>query len=42
MEGYISSNRAVFISDESGEVTYKWVAENPGILPDFDEIKNNI
>ena len=23
MEGYISSNRAVFISDESGEVTYK-------------------
>ena len=42
MEGYISSNRAVFISDESGEITYKWVAENPGVLPDFDEIKNNI
>ena len=39
MEGYVSSNRAVFIADSSGEITYKWIAENPGVLPDFDEIK---
>ena len=42
MEGYVSSNRAVFIANESGEIVYKWVAENPGILPDFQEIKNNL
>ena len=42
MDGYKSSNRAVFIADESGAITYKWVAENPGVLPDFVEIKNNL
>ena len=42
MEGYVSSNRAVFIADESGEIVYKWIAENPGVLPDFEEIKNNL
>ena len=42
MEGYKSSNRAVFIADESGAITYKWIAENPGVLPDFAEIKNNL
>ena len=42
MEGYVSSNRAVFIADSSGEITYKWIAENPGVLPDFEEIKKNI
>ena len=42
MEGYVSSTRAVFIADSSGEITYKWIAENPGVLPDFEEIKENL
>tara|TARA_B100000700_G_scaffold318194_1_gene410886 strand:+ start:1447 stop:1890 length:444 start_codon:yes stop_codon:yes gene_type:complete len=42
MDGYVSSNRAVFIADSSGEITYKWIAENPGVLPDFEEIKKNL
>ena len=42
MEGYVSSTRAVFIADPSGKITYKWIAENPGILPDFEEIKKNL
>ena len=42
MEGYVSSNRAVFIADSSGKITYKWIAENPGVLPDFEEIKKNL
>ena len=42
MEGYVSSNRAVLIADSSGEITYKWIAENPGVLPDFEEIKKNL
>ena len=42
MDGYVSSNRAVFIADSSGVITYKWIAENPGVLPDFEEIKKNL
>ena len=42
MEGYVSSTRAVFIADSSGEITYKWIAENPGVLSDFEEIKKNL
>ena len=42
MEGYVSSTRAVFIADSSGEITYKWIAENPGVLPDFEEIMKNL
>ena len=42
MEGYVYSTRAVFIADSSGEITYKWIAENPGVLPDFEEIKKNL
>jgi peroxiredoxin len=40
VEGYVSANRAIFILDDSGIVTYKWVAPNPGTLPNFTEIKN--
>jgi peroxiredoxin len=39
VEGYDTANRAIFVLDDSGKVQYKWVAENPGTLPDFEEIK---
>jgi len=39
VEGYETANRAIFVLDDSGEVQYKWVAENPGMLPDFEAIK---
>ena len=39
VEGYESANRAIFVVDGSGKVTFKWVAENPGKLPDFEAIK---
>ena len=32
------ATRSVFVVDGDGRVTYAWVAENPGILPPFDEI----
>ena len=38
MPGYTASHRAVFIVDENGDVMYKWVGENPGIEPDYDEV----
>ncbi len=39
VEGYVSANRAIFVLDENGVVKYKWVAPNPGTLPNFDEVK---
>ena len=32
------ARRSVFVVDGDGRVTYAWVAENPGVLPHFDEI----
>ncbi|RAH04887.1 MAG: peroxiredoxin [Methanobacteriota archaeon] len=38
LDGYVSANRAVIIIDSEGMVQYRWVAENPGIEPDYDEV----
>ena len=42
VNGYEYANRAIFVLDDSGEVLYSWVAPNPGVLPDFEEIKKNL
>ena len=39
VEGYDVSNRAIFVLDGAGKVTYKWVANEPGGFPDFEAIK---
>jgi peroxiredoxin len=39
VQGYDCANRAIFVVDASGKVLYKWVAEEPGKLPDFDAVK---
>lgn len=33
------AQRAVFVIDESGTVTYAWVGDNPGLEPDYDEVE---
>ena len=38
LEGYECSNRGVLIIDGEGLVQYRWVAENPGIEPNYSEI----
>ena len=38
LEGYECSNRGVLIIDGEGLVQYRWVAENPGIEPNYPEI----
>jgi peroxiredoxin len=38
MPGYTASERAVFIVGEDGNISYKWVGENPGIEPNYDEV----
>ncbi len=36
---YGVAERAVFVVDEDGTVTYKWVGDNPGVQPDYDEVE---
>lgn len=38
IDGYVSANRVVVIVDGAGVVQYRWVAENPGVEPDYDEV----
>ncbi|TRO52321.1 peroxiredoxin [Candidatus Bathyarchaeota archaeon] len=40
--GYSVAQRSVFILDTEGVVKYKWVAENPGIEPDYEELKRQL
>ena len=37
-EGYTVAQRAVFIVDAAGIVRYKWIAPNPGVEPNYDEV----
>jgi peroxiredoxin len=32
------AQRAVFIVDADGQVTYAWVGDNPGLEPDYEEV----
>tara|TARA_Y100000590_G_C15469638_1_gene919682 strand:+ start:359 stop:826 length:468 start_codon:yes stop_codon:yes gene_type:complete len=42
IEDYTCSNRAVFIV-QNGVIKYSWEASpNPGVEPDYDEIKNTL
>ncbi|MFB6169797.1 MAG: redoxin domain-containing protein [Haloarculaceae archaeon] len=34
------AQRAVFVVDEDGEVTYAWVADDPRNEPDYDEVES--
>ncbi len=39
VEGYNTANRAIFVVDDSGKILFKWVADQPGTLPNFDAVK---
>ena len=39
LEGYVVSNRAVFVLDGEGVVRYKWIAPSPTNEPDYDEVR---
>ena len=38
VDGYTACNRAVFVLDESGVVTWDWAGEHPGMEPDYDAV----
>lgn len=39
LTGLTVSNRAVFVINEQGIVTYRWIGESPGLEPPYDEVK---
>ena len=42
MDGYTASQRAVFVIDKEGVIKFKWVGENPGVEPDYDEVQRQV
>ncbi len=42
LQGYTAAKRSVFILDADGVVRFKWVSENPGVEPDYNEIKKQL
>ena len=34
------AQRAVFVVDTDGEVTYAWVSDDPGVEPDYEEVES--
>jgi peroxiredoxin len=38
MPGYTAAQRAVFIVNEEGAISYKWIADNPGQEPDYTAV----
>ncbi len=42
LKGYTAAKRSVFILDHNGVVTYKWVTEDPGKEPNYDELKKAV
>ncbi|MFC7045523.1 redoxin domain-containing protein [Halobacteriaceae archaeon GCM10025711] len=39
LDYYGVAKRAVFVVDSDREVTYKWVSDDPGVEPDYDEVE---
>lgn len=42
LKGYTAAKRSVFILDQNGVVRYKWVSEDPGKEPNYEEIKSTL
>lgn len=38
LKGYTVAKRSVFIVDKDGVVRYRWVSEDPGVEPNYEEI----
>ena len=42
LKGYDAAKRSVFILDDKGLVRFKWVSEDPGKEPSYEEIKKQL
>jgi len=39
LAGYTTAKRSVFLLDGQGTVKYAWISDNPGVEPNYEEIK---
>ena len=39
LPGYTAAKRSVFVIDPEGVLRYAWVAPNPGVEPNYDEVR---
>jgi peroxiredoxin len=37
---YGVAKRSVFVVNGDGEITYQWVSDDPGVEPDYDEVRD--
>ena len=42
LKGYTAAKRSVFILDPHGVVSYKWVSDDPGKEPNYEELKKAV
>jgi peroxiredoxin len=42
LKGYTAAKRSIFILDDEGIVRYKWISEDPGKEPNYEEIKSKL
>lgn len=42
MQDYTVAKRSVFILDQQGIVRYKWVSDDPGVQPNYEEIEKEL
>ena len=42
MSGYTAAKRSVFVVDGEGTIRYKWVSEDPGVEPNYDDIAEKL
>ena len=40
LKGYTAAKRSVFVLDFTGTVRYRWISEDPGTQPNYDEVKS--
>jgi peroxiredoxin len=38
MPGYVAAKRSIFITDKDGTVKFRWVSDDPGVEPNYDEV----
>jgi peroxiredoxin len=38
LKDYTAAKRSVFILDEAGTIRYRWISEDPGKEPDYEEV----
>jgi peroxiredoxin len=42
LPGYTAAKRSVFVIDPTGTITYAWIAPNPGVEPNYDEVQKAV